>query len=66
MVPLLEDDDSLGGSLEVLSIKDWNENNLIVKVFSCGDLVKEGLYNLKMVEWYRIHKAKTSLIGDII
>jgi hypothetical protein len=35
-------------------------------VFSCGDLVKGGLYSLEMVEGYGIHKAKTSLIGDII
>ena len=43
-IPVLEDDDSLRVSLEVLVIKDWNESSLIVKIFSCTSLVKEERY----------------------
>ena len=31
------------GSLKVLVIRNWNENSLIVKVFSYNSLVNEGL-----------------------
>jgi hypothetical protein len=40
---VLEDDGSLGGSLEVLVIRDFSKGSLIVKVFSCSSLVKERL-----------------------
>lgn len=47
LIPLLEDD----GSLEVLIIKDWNENSLIFKMLSSNGLEKEDLiYSLKMIE----------------
>ena len=42
---MLEDDGSLRGNLEVLVIRNWNECSLIVKVFSCSNVVKEG-FNL--------------------
>ena len=40
---VLEDDGSLGGSLEVLVIRNWNESSLIVKISSCNSLVKKEL-----------------------